>query len=115
MTTALSAACLRRSPSFLRLTGIFVAVLDGMLAPPRANRDAEETRRIEPGRTSDIGGLEDHLLVMFAYYRCYITQGFLGFFYRLHKKAQFAARSRGSKRTPSPDSVSKTTRNYALK
>jgi len=31
--------------------------------------------------------LEDHLLIMLIYYRCYITQEFLGFFYNVNKSA----------------------------
>ncbi len=71
LTTAFSAARLRRSSSFLRLTGVSVAVFDDMVAQLRGDWDAEEARKIKSGRSSDIGGLEDHLLVMSIYYRCY--------------------------------------------
>ena len=87
MTSPFSAARLRQSASFCRLTGVTVEVFDGMLAQLRAAWDAEQARKIKSGRPSDIGGLEDHLLVMLIYYRCYITQEFLGFFYKVHKSA----------------------------
>jgi len=87
VTTLFSAARLRQCTSFPRLTGVSVAVFDDMLAQLRSDWDAEQARKIKSGRPSEIGGLEDHLLVMLIYYRCYITQEFLGFFYRVHKSA----------------------------
>ena len=39
------------------------------------------------GRPWETGGLEDHLLIMLIYYRCYVTQEFIGFFYRVDKSA----------------------------
>ena len=39
------------------------------------------------GRPHEIGGLEDHLLVMLVYERCYVTQQFLGFFYKVESSA----------------------------
>ena len=35
----------------------------------------------------DTGGLEDHLIVMLVYDRCSITQAFLGYCYRVDKRA----------------------------
>src|SRR6202012_3847675 len=42
---------------------------------------------VEIRRPSDLGGLDDHLLVLLIYYRCYVTQEFLGFFYHVNKSA----------------------------
>ena len=33
------------------------------------------------------GGLEDHLLIMLVYYRCYVTQEFIGQLYRVDRSA----------------------------
>lgn len=87
MASPFSAARLRRTASFRRLTGVSVAVFDGMLAQLRGPWSAEQARKAKSGRPRDVGGLEDHLLVMLIYYRCYITQEFLGFFYDVDKSA----------------------------
>lgn len=87
MTSPFSAARLRRCASFRRLTGVTVEVFDQMLTQLRGDWDAGQAHKIRSGRPSDIGGLEDHLLVMLIYYRCYVTQEFLGFFYKVHKSA----------------------------
>lgn len=87
MSIAFSAARLRDSAGFRRLTGVSIATFDeilGQLSGPWAEVQA---RKIKSGRPRDIGGLEDHLLVTLIYYRCYITQEFIGFFYNVHKSA----------------------------
>jgi hypothetical protein len=80
-----SASRLRRSASFHRLTGVGVATFDQMLARLRGPWEAAERRKAKSGRPWGIGGLEDHLLVLLLYYRCYVTQEFLGFFYRVDR------------------------------
>lgn len=80
-----SAARLRRSPSFPRLTGVSVTVFDDMLRQLADPWTAALRRKRKSGHPRDVGELEDHLLVMLIYYRCYITQEFLGFFYNVHK------------------------------
>lgn len=87
MANSFSAARLRRSASFLRLTGVTVAVFDEMLGKLNGPWDAGQAGKIKSGRPSDVGGLEDHLLVMLIYYRCYVTQEFLGFFYNVNRSA----------------------------
>lgn len=62
-------------------------MFDQMLTQLRDDWDAGQARKIRSGRPSDIGGLEDHLLVMLICYRCYITRESLGFFYKVHKSA----------------------------
>lgn len=87
MARSFSAARLRRSASFLRLTGVTVAVFDEMLGKLRGPWEAGQAGKIKSGRPSGVGGLEDHLLVMLIYYRCYVTQEFLGFFYNVNRSA----------------------------
>jgi hypothetical protein len=65
MPTPFSAARLRRSASFRRLTGVGAGTFQG--------------------RPWEVGGLEDHLLVMLIYYRCYVTQEFIGFLYGVER------------------------------
>ena len=87
MSIAFSAARLRDSAGFRRLTGVSVATFDEMLDRLNGPWHALQARKIKSGRPRDIGGLEDHLLVMLIYYRCYVTQEFIGFFYQVHKSA----------------------------
>jgi hypothetical protein len=82
-----SASRLRRSASFHRLTGVGVATFDQMLARLRGPWEAAERRKAKSGRPRGIGGLEDHLPVLLLYYRCYVTQEFLGVFYRVDRGA----------------------------
>ena len=58
-----------------------------MLARLRGPWEAADRRQEKSGRPRGIGGLEDHLLVLLFYYRCYVTQEFLGFFYRVDRSA----------------------------
>ena len=87
MSIVFSAARLRESAGFRRLTGISVATFDEMLGQLSGPWAAVQARKVKSGRPRDIGGLEDHLLVMLIYYRCYVTQEFIGFFYSVHKSA----------------------------
>ena len=87
MSGPFSAARLRASASFVRLTGVSVATFDGMLKQLAGPWEKAQRRKAKSGRPWDIGGLEDHLLIMLIYYRCYITQEFLGFFYNVNKSA----------------------------
>jgi hypothetical protein len=81
----LPSAQLRRSACFRRLTGVSVATFDRMVAHLRAPWDAAERRKAKSGRPWEVGGLEDHLLIMLLYYRCYVTQEFIGFFWRVDR------------------------------
>ena len=87
MSIAFSAARLRGSAGFRRLIGVSVATFDEMLSQLSGPWDAVQARKIKSGRPWDIGGLEDHLLVMLIYYRCYVTQEFIGFLHGVHKSA----------------------------
>jgi hypothetical protein len=79
------AAKLRRSPSFIRLTGVSVETFDGMLAQLQAPWQALGEAKDKAGRPLGVGGLEDHLLAMLVYFRCYLTQEFVGYFYGVDK------------------------------
>jgi len=83
----LSASRLRRSASFRRLTGVSLATFDQMPAQLRGPWEAAERRKAKSGRPREVGGLEEHLLVLLLYYRCYVTQEFLGVFYRVDRSA----------------------------
>lgn len=87
MPPPFSAARMRRSASFRRLTGVSVATFDRMLAQLRGPWEAADRRKAKSGRPREIGGLEEHLLVLLLYYRCYVTQEFLGFFHRVDRSA----------------------------
>ena len=75
MAGLFSAARLRRGKSFRRLTGVSVATFEQMVKHLRAGWEAEQRRKAKSGRPWEVGGLEDHLLVMPLYDRCYVTPG----------------------------------------
>jgi hypothetical protein len=81
MSRAFSCARLRGSASFRRLAGVEVVVFDQMLKRLEGRWRRVQQRKIKEGRPFETGGLEDHLLIMLIYYRCYVTQEFIGFFY----------------------------------
>jgi hypothetical protein len=81
----LSPAELRRSACFRRLTGVSVATFDRMVAQLRTPWEAAERRKAKSGRPWEVGGLENHLLIMLLYYRCYVTQEFIGFFWQVDR------------------------------
>jgi hypothetical protein len=81
----LSATRLRRSASFRRLTGVSTATFARMLEQLHGSWEQMQRRKRKPGRPGEIGGLEDHLLVLLLYYRCYVTQEFIGFFHQVDR------------------------------
>ena len=85
MPNRLSFPRLRRSACFRRLTGVSVETFDRMVAQLRAPWEAAERRKAKSGRPWEVGGLEDHLLIMLLYYRCYVTQEFIGFFWQVDR------------------------------
>ena len=87
MSLVFSAARLRQSASFSRLTGVSVTTFEAMLEKLREPWDKLQGQKTKSGRPWETGGLEDHLLIMLIYYRCYLTQEFLGFFYHVDKSA----------------------------
>ena len=85
MAHALSASQLRRSTCFRRLTGVSVVTFDRMVEQLRTSWEAAERRKTKSGRPWEVGGLENHLLIMLLYYRCYVTQEFIGFFWQVDR------------------------------
>ncbi len=85
MAHALSASQLRRSTCFRRLTGVSVVTFDRMVAQLRTPWEAAERHKAKSGRPWEVGGLENHLLIMLLYYRCYVTQEFIGFFWKVDR------------------------------
>lgn len=85
MPRRLSPLQLRRSACFRRLTGVSVATYDRMVAQLQAPWEAAERRKAKSGRPWEVGGLEDHLLIMLLYYRCYVTQEFIGVFWQVDR------------------------------
>ena len=78
MSCPLSAARLRRSASFRRLTGVSATTFDQLLKQLCGPWEQTQRRKRKPGRPWEIGGLEEHLLVLLIDYRCYVTQEFRG-------------------------------------
>ncbi len=85
MPHPLSSQQLRRSTSFRHLTGVSVGVFGQMVAQLRAPWEAAERRKAKSGRPWEVGGMENHLLIMLLYYRCYVTQEFIGFFWQVDR------------------------------
>jgi hypothetical protein len=85
VTRPFSCARLRRGPSFPRLTGVRVEVFDQMLKQLQDPWNKAQSRKSKPGRPWEVGGLEEHLLIMLLYYRCYVTQEFIGCLFGVDK------------------------------
>ena len=85
MPHPLSSRRLRRSASFRRLTGVSVTTFDQMLKRLAGPWNAAQQSKAKSGRPWEVGGLEDHLLILLLYYRCYVTQEFIGFFYQVDR------------------------------
>ena len=64
MSCPLSATRLRRSASFRRLTGVSAATFEQMLKRLRAPWEQMQRSKRKSGRPWEIGGLEEHLLVL---------------------------------------------------
>ena len=80
MPRPFSAARLRRSASFSRLTGVRVPVFDKKLLQLCRPWAAAQHRKVKSGRPWEVGGLENHLPILRIYDRGYVTQEFVGFF-----------------------------------
>jgi len=85
VTRPFSCARLRHGPSFSRLTGVHVEVFDQMLTRLQGPWNEVQNRKRKSGRPWEVGGLEEHLFIMLLYYRCYITQEFIGCFFGVDK------------------------------
>ena len=72
---------LRRSASFRRLIGLSAITFAQMLARLRGPWEIAQGNKQRSGRPWEVGGLQDHLLVMLLCCRCHVTQEFIGFFH----------------------------------
>jgi DDE superfamily endonuclease/Helix-turn-helix of DDE superfamily endonuclease len=85
MPRRFSCVRLMRSPAFPRLTGVSVTLFTRMLRDLQEPWRRAERRKAKLGRPHEVGGLDEHLLIMLLYYRCYVTQEFIGFFYNVDR------------------------------
>lgn len=69
MRQPFSAFRMRHSASFRRLTGISVRSFDQMLKQLRGPWQAAQRGKAKSGHPWEVGGLEDHLLILLVYYR----------------------------------------------
>jgi DDE superfamily endonuclease/Helix-turn-helix of DDE superfamily endonuclease len=81
MPRRFSRARLMRSPSFHRLTGVRIALFARMLKDLEGPWERAQRSKAKSGRPWEVGDLDEHLLILLLYYRCYVTQEFIGFFY----------------------------------
>ena len=76
----------KRSHLFLRLTGLKVKEFDEISRVIKPIYEEDRIKRVKDntGRISNIKTIEDKLICLFIYYRCYITHEFLGYLFNLH-------------------------------
>jgi hypothetical protein len=76
----------KRSHLFLRLTGLKIEEFNNIVKVIEPIYEKERLKRVKDstGRISNIKTLEDKLICLFMYYRCYITHEFLGYLFNLH-------------------------------
>jgi hypothetical protein len=71
----------RRPESFRRLTGVDIDLFNDMTEKIRPLWGERRNNFGKGGRKHNLSGVENHLLAMLLYYRCYVTYEFLGFFF----------------------------------
>jgi hypothetical protein len=72
--------------AFLRLTGLKVNEFNRISKTIKPIYERERLKRVKDntGRLSNIKTLEDKLICLFMYYRCYVSHVFLGYLFNLH-------------------------------
>ena len=70
---------------FYNLTGLTIAEFQQIIHLNLPNFCLKEASKKAVGRPSNLSTLENKLLCLLIYYRCYITQVFLGYLFNLHK------------------------------
>ena len=70
-----------RPVTFRRLTGVEVRLFYEICEKIRPLWENRRDNFEKGGRNHNLRGLENHLLAMLLYYRCYVTYEFLGFFF----------------------------------
>jgi len=71
----------RRPETFRRLTGVDVDLFFEMAEKVRPLWKKRRDNFEKGGRKYNLRGIENHLLAMLLYYRCYVTYEFLSFFF----------------------------------
>jgi hypothetical protein len=73
--------------TFLRLTGLKVNEFNNIVKIIKPIYKRERLKRVKDntGRISNIKTIEDKLICLFIYYRCYISYLFLGYLFNLHE------------------------------
>jgi hypothetical protein len=76
----------KRPKIFLRLTGVNIEQFNIIVEAVRIkyNKKISSIRKANSGRKSNLKTLEDKILCLLMYYRCYITYDFLGYLFNLH-------------------------------
>lgn len=70
-----------RPKSFRRITGVEVDIFLKMVEQIQPLWKQRRNNFEKGGRHHNLNGLENHLLAMLMYYRCYVTYEFLGYFF----------------------------------
>lgn len=76
----------KRPRTFLKLTGVSIDQFKDIVKVinPIYKKEVIKKKKDSSGRKSHLSTLEDKLLCLFMYYRCYITHEFLGCLFNLH-------------------------------
>ena len=75
----------RRPMTFRRLTGVDVTLFSEMCEKIRPLWEKRRYNSENGGRPHSLYGLENHLLAMLLYYRCYVTYEFLSYLFDCHE------------------------------
>jgi len=75
----------KRPRIFLHLTGVSVSLFLQMVMQIEPLWDNRRDNFDKGGCSYKIKGLENHLLALLIYYRCYITYEFLGYLFNVHE------------------------------
>lgn len=84
----------RHPQTFSRLTGVSTELFGEMVEKIRPLWDVRRDNFDEGGRIYNLSELEDHVLAMLIYYRCYITYVFMGFLFNSHETTVMRSVSR---------------------
>ena len=81
----ITASRLIDKPQFRRLTGVQPDIFRHMVKRLQRSWDRQEAAKRRSGRPHDIGGLEEHLLLLLIIYRCHLTQDFMSLLFGVDK------------------------------
>ena len=84
----------RHPQTFSRLTGVSTELFGKMVEKIHPLWDVRRDNFDEGGRIYNLSELEDHVLAMLIYYRCYITYVFMGFLFNSHETTVMRSVSR---------------------